>query len=57
MGEDDRETINHPAPTSCIQLPRFEASVASHSLRNRGTRSGDQAGTARPLMASGSAPA
>lgn len=29
------EVISQPAPTSCIQVPMFEAIAASHSQRNR----------------------
>jgi hypothetical protein len=41
-GEDESEVINHPAPTSCIQVPMFEISVAIHSPRKRRMRSGLQ---------------
>src|SRR6202158_3004728 len=47
-GEDEREVINQPAPTSCIQVPTFETIVAIHRLRNSAVCSGAQApGTAR----------
>jgi hypothetical protein len=35
--------INQPAPISCIQVPTFDAMVASHSARNSGICSGLQA--------------
>lgn len=33
MGLADRLVISQPAPTSCIQVPMFEAMLASHSQR------------------------
>jgi hypothetical protein len=39
-GEGDSDVINHEAPTFCIQVPRFETSVAVHSARNTPWRSG-----------------
>src|ERR1700676_4281399 len=42
-GEDESDVINQPAPTSCIQLPTFETTVAIHRLRKSALRSGLQA--------------
>ena len=33
-GEDDSDVISHPAPTSCIHVPRLDTIVAIHRLRN-----------------------
>ncbi|GAB7532239.1 hypothetical protein PS3A_46540 [Pseudomonas sp. 3A(2025)] len=33
-GLADIEVINQPEPTSCIQVPMFEAILASHNHRN-----------------------
>jgi hypothetical protein len=41
-GEDASEVINQPAPTSFIQVPMFETSVAIHRARNSPWRSGLQ---------------
>jgi hypothetical protein len=41
-------TMSHPAPTSCIQLPTLDTTVAIHSARNIGWPSGahgDEAGS------------
>jgi hypothetical protein len=41
-----REVINHTAPTSCIQVPMFDATAAIHSGRKTGWRSGAHADVA-----------
>jgi hypothetical protein len=41
-GELDSEVISHPEPTSFIQVPTFDTSVASHTARNSRLRSGLQ---------------
>lgn len=38
-----RVTISQPAPTSCIQVPMLETTVAIHNARNNGRLSGAQA--------------
>lgn len=42
-GLADRDVISQPAPTSCIQVPMFEAMLASHSQRKVVWRKGLQA--------------
>jgi len=42
-GELDRLVISHPAATFCSQVPMLEATLAIHSARNSGWRSGAQA--------------
>ena len=42
-GVGDKLVINQPAPMSCIQVPMFDAMVASHKVRNSGMRNGAQA--------------
>src|SRR5664279_5660079 len=39
-GDDESEVINHPAPTSCIQVPTFETMVAIQRLRKSAFCSG-----------------
>jgi len=34
-GDDEREVISHPAPTSCIHVPTFDTMVAIHRPRKR----------------------
>src|SRR5262245_6609842 len=41
-GELASEVISQPAPTSFIQVPMFDTSVASHTARNSRLRSGLQ---------------
>jgi hypothetical protein len=36
--------MSQPAPTSCIQVPTLETTVAIHSARNTGMLSGDRVG-------------
>jgi hypothetical protein len=40
IGDCVIETISHDSPTSCIQVPRFDAIVAIQSARNTAERSG-----------------
>ncbi len=40
--EGDSEVISQPAPTSCIQVPVLDASVAIQSQRKTERRNGDQ---------------
>jgi len=42
-GSGSSVTISQPAPTSCIQVPIFDATVAIHNMRNSGCVNGDQA--------------
>ena len=42
-GEGASEVMSQLAPTSCIQVPILETTVAIQSARNRGRRSGAQA--------------
>ena len=39
-GDDEREVISQPAPTSCIQVPMYETIVAIHRLRKSAICSG-----------------
>jgi hypothetical protein len=39
-GDDDSSVISQPAPTSCIQEPTFETSVAIQRLRKSALFSG-----------------
>src|SRR5262245_1020425 len=41
-GEVESDVINQSAPTSCIQVPRLEASEPSHKARKSGCRRGSQ---------------
>jgi len=50
MGDGVSEVINHAAPTSCIQVPTFDATAATHSARKTGWYSGLQAEAVRPLV-------
>jgi hypothetical protein len=40
MGDGANAVINHTAPTSCIQVPMFDAAAAIHNERKTGWRSG-----------------
>jgi hypothetical protein len=40
IGDGESDVISQPAPTSCIQVPMFDATLAIHSARNSGWRSG-----------------
>jgi hypothetical protein len=42
-GEGVSEVINQAAPTSCIQVPMLEATVANQRQRNKRCRNGDHA--------------
>src|SRR6478609_164146 len=42
-GDDERDVISHPAPTSCIHVPTFDTMVAIHRPRKRRFFSGLQA--------------
>src|SRR5262245_23623680 len=57
-GEVDSDVISQSAPTSCIQVPTFEASAASHSARKSGCLSGSQpvGKRRRHVVVSGTAP-
>jgi hypothetical protein len=50
MGNGVSEVINHTAPTSCIQVPTFDATAATHSARKTGWYSRLQAEAVRPLV-------
>ncbi|GGM72883.1 hypothetical protein GCM10007977_088190 [Dactylosporangium sucinum] len=43
------DTSSHWAPTVCIHVPLLLTSIAIHSARNVGTRSGAHADLAGPL--------
>src|SRR5436190_23835681 len=42
-GDEERDVISHPAPTSCIHVPTFDTIVAIHRPRKRPLFSGLQA--------------
>src|SRR5450631_421447 len=53
-GDDESSVISQPAPTSCIQLPMLDTSVAIHRLRNTAFCSGHHGErSARPEAAGG----
>lgn len=49
-GLAESEVISQPAPTSCIQVPMFEAMLASHSQRKVAWRRGLQGEAAGAVM-------
>src|ERR1700682_3524081 len=52
-GDDDSSVMSQPAPTSCIQLPMFEISVAIQRLRKSALCSGLQAERSAAEVAGG----
>ena len=55
IGEMVRDVISQVAPTSCIQVPTFDASAASHRARNSGCLRGSQTGAAARVGAAAGA--